>query len=121
LEALVRRSVTDEKCAFYVLFAPAQTSLSKSVSVAGQRWTIEECIEIAKDELGLDGYEVRTWHGWYRHITLVMLAQACLNVICLQATTEEKKRVQSVAGHARTRPFNTFGSTPLVVACYRNG
>ena len=89
---LVRRSITDGERAFYVVFAPAQTSLSTVVSVAGQRWTIEECFEIAKDELGLDEYEVRTWHGWYRHITLVMLAQACLNRVCLQATAEEKKR-----------------------------
>ena len=89
---LVRRSISDGERAFYMAFAPAQTSLPTLVSVAGQRWTIEECFEIAKDELGLDEYEVRTWHGWYRHITLVMLAQACLNVVCLQATTEEKKR-----------------------------
>ena len=89
---LVRRSMTDGKRAFYVVFAPVQISLPTAVSVAGQRWTIEECFEIAKDELGLDEYEVRTWHGWYRHITLVMLAQACLNQVCLQATAEEKKR-----------------------------
>jgi len=97
---LVRRSITDGERAFYSVFAPAQTSLSKAVSVAGQRWTIEECLEIAKDELGLDEYEVRTWHGWYRHITLVMLAQACLNVVCLQATAEEKKRIRPLDRHA---------------------
>ena len=97
---LVRRSLTDGERAFYVVFAPRQTSLPTLVSVAGQRWTIEECIEIAKDELGLDEYEVRTWHGWYRHITLVMLAQACLNVVCLQATAEEKKRIPPMAGYA---------------------
>jgi SRSO17 transposase len=94
---LVRRSITDGERAFYVVFAPAQTSLQTLVSVAGQRWTIEECIEIAKHELGLDEYEVRTWHGWYRHITLVMLAQACLNVVCLKANAEEKKRIRPVA------------------------
>lgn len=89
---LVRRSITNGERAFYVVFAPVQTALPTVVSVAGQRWTIEECFEIAKDQLGFDEYEVRTWHGWYRHITLVMLAQACLNVLCLQATAEEKKR-----------------------------
>lgn len=97
---LVRRSITDGERAFYMTFTPKSTPLLTLVTVAGQRWTIEECIEIAKDELGLDEYEVRTWHGWYRHITLVMLAQACLNVICLQATAEEKKRIPSVAEHA---------------------
>lgn len=97
---LARRSITDGERAFYVVFAPTQTVLQTLVSVAGQRWTIEECIEIAKDELGLDEYEVRTWQGWYRHITLVMLAQACLNVVCLQATAAEKKRGRPLAEHA---------------------
>ena len=46
--------------------------------VAGTRWTIEECFEEAKGEVGLDQYEVRKWDGWYRHITLAMLAHACL-------------------------------------------
>ncbi len=94
---LVRRSITDGERAFYAVFAPAQTSLETLVSVAGQRWTIEECFEIAKDELGLDEYEVRSWHGWYRHITLVMLAQACLNVVCLQANAQDKKNCFSAA------------------------
>ena len=46
--------------------------------VAGTRWTIEECFKEAKGEVGLDQYEVRKWDGWYRHITLAMLAHACL-------------------------------------------
>lgn len=46
--------------------------------VAGLRWTVEECFEVAKQEVGLDDYEVRSWHGWYRHMTLAMLALAFL-------------------------------------------
>jgi hypothetical protein len=42
------------------------------------RWTVEECFEVAKQAVGLDDYEVRSWHGWYRHITLAMLALAFL-------------------------------------------
>ena len=52
---------------------------------AGTRWTIEECFEEAKIEVGLDQYEVRKWDGWYRHITLAMLAHAYLSVIRRQA------------------------------------
>ena len=89
---MLRRSISAGERAFYVVFAPAQTSQQTLLSVAGKRWTIEECFEIAKDELGLVEYEGRTWHGGYRHITLVMLAQACLNVVRLQASTEEEKR-----------------------------
>ena len=53
--------------------------------VAGTRWTIAECFEEAKGEVGLDQYEVRKWDGWYRHITLAMLAHACLAVVRRQA------------------------------------
>jgi SRSO17 transposase len=64
------------------------------VSVAGQRWTIEECFEVGKDEVGLDEYEVRHWTAWYRHITLSMLALAFLTVTRSQAVEAEgsKKR-----------------------------
>ena len=53
--------------------------------VAGIRWTIEECFEEAKGQVGLDQYEVRKWEGWYRHITLAMLAHAYLAVVRQQA------------------------------------
>jgi SRSO17 transposase len=53
--------------------------------VAGSRWAIEECLETAKGEVGLDHYEVRRWPGWYRHITLALLAHAYLTVTRAQA------------------------------------
>jgi hypothetical protein len=49
--------------------------------VAGQRWNVEEDFEHAKGEVELDHYEVRQWIGWYRHITLAMLALAYLAVV----------------------------------------
>src|SRR5689334_24756507 len=55
------------------------------VRVAGARWAIEESFQIAKDDLGLDQYEVRSWQGWHRHVTLVMLVQAYLTVLRAQA------------------------------------
>jgi SRSO17 transposase len=76
---LVRRHCTDlTDLACYVVFAPANTSLATLARVAGMRWTVEECFEVAKQEVGLADYEVRSWHGWYRHITLAMLALAFL-------------------------------------------
>jgi SRSO17 transposase len=78
---LVRRSLADPTdLAYYVVFGPADATLSELVRVAGMRWTIEECLEAAKGEVGLDEYEVRKWDGWYRHITLAMLAHAYLTV-----------------------------------------
>jgi SRSO17 transposase len=78
---LVRRSLTDPTDrAYYVCFCPAGPALAELVRVAGTRWTIEECFESAKGEVGLDHYEVRRWPGWYRHITLALLAHAYLTV-----------------------------------------
>jgi SRSO17 transposase len=79
---LVRRSVSDPTdLAAYVVFAPQDTLLEKVARVAGARWTIESCFEAAKSEVGLDHYEVRSWTGWYRHITLAMWALALLAVL----------------------------------------
>lgn len=66
-----------EKTAFLV-FAPLGTSLADFVLAADTRWAIERCFQESKSELGLDQYEVRTWRGWHRHITLVMAAYALL-------------------------------------------
>ncbi len=90
---LFRRSLSDpSKIDYYVVFAPADATLQTLVTVAGQRWTIEECIELAKNEVGLDHYEVRHWTGWYRHITLAMLALAFLTITRLDARLVEQKK-----------------------------
>jgi SRSO17 transposase len=76
---LIRRHRQDpEDRTYYVVFGPADTNLATLARVAGRRWTVEECFEVAKQEVGLDEYEVRSWQGWYRHITLAMLALAFL-------------------------------------------
>jgi SRSO17 transposase len=76
---LVRRSRKDPKdLAFYVVFGPDRTTLAALARVAGRRWAVEECFEVAKQEVGLADYEIRSWHGWYRHVTLAMLALAFL-------------------------------------------
>ncbi len=78
---LVRRALTDSTdLAYYVCFCPTGTPLAELVQVAGTRWAIEESFESAKGEVGLDHYEVRRWPGWYRHITLALLAHAYLTV-----------------------------------------
>ncbi len=78
---LVRRSITDPSdLAYYLCFGPADTPLRELVRVAGARWAIEESFQTAKGDVGLDQYQVRRWDGWYRHITLAMLAHAFLSV-----------------------------------------
>jgi SRSO17 transposase len=79
---LVRRRVSEPtELAAYVVFAPQDTTLEEVVRVAGTRWTIESGFEAAKSEVGLDHYEVRSWTGWYRHMTLAMWALALLTVL----------------------------------------
>ena len=76
---LIRRSITEpDKLAFYLTHAADGTALVDLVQVAGTRWAIEACFEAAKGEVGLDQYEVRSWTGWHRHVTLAMLAHAYL-------------------------------------------
>lgn len=79
---LVRRTVDEAaEMSAYIVCAPVTTTLADHVRVAGMRWTVEESIQTAKGEVGLDQYEVRSWTGWYRHITLAMWASAFLSVI----------------------------------------
>jgi SRSO17 transposase len=76
-----RRRGAPEELQGYVAFAPAGTTLEQLVRVAGSRWTIEVAFAAAKGEVGLDQYEVRRYHGWYRHITRALFAQALLTVV----------------------------------------
>lgn len=83
---VMRRCLDDpSQKAYYLVFAPPETSLHTMVLAIGARWSIEVDLENAKD-LGLDHYEVRSYVGWYRHITLVMLASAFLLGLCVQDT-----------------------------------
>ncbi|WP_194921275.1 IS701 family transposase [Catenulispora rubra] len=87
---LARRSISDGELAYYHCFGPANTTLKTLVEVAGARWAIEECFQTAKNECGLDHYQVRKYAAWYRHITLSMAAHACLTVI--RAAERARKR-----------------------------
>ena len=82
----------------------------------GTRWTVEQCFEEGKGEVGLDHYEVRSWHGWYRHITLCMLAHAFLVVLRTQsqmlmedtAGDEQKKRWKPCLPHSPSQSLSAF-------------
>jgi SRSO17 transposase len=74
---MIRRGSTGE-LAFYRCWSPAPVPLAALVGVAGMRWAVEEGFQAAKGQVGLDHYQVRTWTGWHRHVTLAMLALAFL-------------------------------------------
>jgi len=73
---LIRRNIADGDLAFFTTWAPTGTGIETLVKVEGHRWAIEDSFETAKNELGLDHNETRSWHGWHRHVALVMLAFA---------------------------------------------
>ena len=96
----MRRSLEAEpEYAFYFTYARKEKSTLKTlVAVAGRRWAVESAFQMAKSECGLDHYEVRHWQGWYRHITLSMLALAALTVL----RAEEKKTFSQKGAPQRT-------------------
>jgi SRSO17 transposase len=94
---LVRRSRSDGELAFYACYGPAATPLVGLVRVAGTCWAVEEGFEQAKGEVGLDHYEVRKWPGWYRLITLALLAHAFLAVTRAQASGPQRAKGDAAA------------------------
>lgn len=87
---IARRSLhKSQEIAYYLSNAPAEMSLLRMAQVASLRYTVEQCIEEAKGETGLDEYEVRHWQSWYRHIALSMMAHTWLVAIRYQANQEK--------------------------------
>jgi len=91
---LIRRSLNDQDLAFFSTWCPAGTPIDTLVQVEGHRWAIEDAFETAKTELGLTHNETRSWHGWHRHVSLVMLAFAMMAVVRQRANrlTSPQKR-----------------------------
>jgi SRSO17 transposase len=100
---LIRRNIADGDLAYFTTWCPAGTPIEKLVCVEGHRWAIEDSFETAKNEFGLDHNETRSWHGWHRHVSLVMLAFAMMAAIQHQANkpTPKKSRSSSSAGRSK--------------------
>lgn len=104
---LIRRSTDDGELAFYHCYNPDHAGFGELVHVAGARWPIEECFGSAKNEVGLDNYQVRTWNAWHRHITLAMLAHTFLAVMAHKAKkggTNTPNNTTSKKTHPACRP-----------------
>ena len=78
---MIRRSIDDGELAFYHCYNPRHEPAGELVRVAGRRWPVEECFATGKGHVGLDNYQVRLYHAWYRHITLAMLAHTFLAIL----------------------------------------
>jgi len=82
---LIRRKIADGDLAFFTTWAPSGTTIERLAKIEGRRWAIEDSFETAKNELGLDHNETRSFHGWRRHVSLVMLAFAMMAAIRVHA------------------------------------
>jgi SRSO17 transposase len=90
---LIRRSVTDPAdVSYFACGGPPEATLEELVRIAGTRWAIEDLFELAKGDCGLDEYEVRSWVGWHRHVTLSLFALAVLAVVRSRAAKPAGKR-----------------------------
>ena len=110
---LIRRTITDQDLAFFSTWAPAGPLIEKLVRVEGCRWAIEDSFETAKNELGLDHNETRSWHGWHRHVSLVMLAFAMMATIRHRANatpTQQTIPQIFVARRLSAGPFRKFAA-----------
>ncbi len=78
---LARRNLDGREVKYFFSNASAATPWQRLATVGAMRWCVETSFEQAKTEGGLDEYEVRTYPGWYHHITLVLLAMAFLLLV----------------------------------------
>jgi SRSO17 transposase len=107
---LIRRNIADGEQAYFTTWYPAGTGIETLAAVEGQRWTIEDAFETAKTEFGLDHNETRSWHGWHRHVSLVMLAFAVMATIRHHANRPTPpKTLLRTARRRQTRPTSSAG------------
>jgi SRSO17 transposase len=113
---LIRRSLANGECAYFTTWCPLGTTIETLVAVEGQRWVIEDAFETAKNELGLDHNETRSWHGWHRHVSLVMLAFAMLATIRHKANQQPPQktliRLTRTPRTSSTGPSKKSGALP---------
>jgi SRSO17 transposase len=108
---MARRSLSDPgELAYYLAYAPAGVELAELARVDGSRWAIEECFQAAKNQCGLDEYEIRRYVGWYRHITLAMLAHAFLAVLAAQALDTAKGAAETTPPASSRSPWQRSGT-----------
>jgi SRSO17 transposase len=119
---LLRRShaagAKPAELAYVLVFAPTGTTLLDMVQAIGARWTVEQCFEEAKGEVGLDQYEVRSFHGWSWHITLCMLAHAFLTGLRSESQTGDAQPAGS-QGKKQT-PLSPSMACPRTLTAFKH-
>lgn len=111
---LIRRHLADGDLAFFSTWCPTGTDAATLVRIEGHRWAIEDSFETGKNELGLDHNETRSWHGWHRHVSLVMMAFAMMAVIRHHANKVPPQPASPAASACRSlKP----ASPPKTIRC----
>ncbi|WP_327365046.1 IS701 family transposase [Streptomyces sp. NBC_01217] len=114
---LIRRNRATGELAFYLCWSPTDVPLSELVRVAGVRWSVEECFQAAKGQVGLDHYQVRNWTSWHRHITLAMLALAFLAALAVGAAPDRAVDPHHPASSREPMPLTVPEIRRLFAAC----
>jgi SRSO17 transposase len=105
---LVRKSISaPSDLQAYICFCSEDTTLQKLAEIAGSRWTVEQSFEEAKGEVGLDHYEVRSYQGWYKHISLACCALALLTVI------KSLQQFNDIFQLSEEQDLNAYSEIPL--------
>ena len=107
---LRRHPARTDEVAFYLVHCPADTPMQEVVRAAGARWTIDDAFKLAKGQVGLDQYEVRSWRGWHRHVTLALLALAVLTVGARRARKGGRRRSAAAPSTSRSPSPRSAGS-----------
>ncbi|MET7685971.1 hypothetical protein [Streptomyces sp. NPDC005423] len=102
---LARRSVSrPEEISYYIAYCAADTTLDELIRIAGSRWAVEECFQTAKQECGLDDYQVRRYPGRHPHMTLAMAAHACLTVLRARQLDADKAETDPPSSSTSASP-----------------
>jgi hypothetical protein len=102
---LVRRDRRSRSLTCFICYGPADASIPELASVAGAQAAVEVAFQIARRWAGLDQYQVRGQQAWYRHVSLAMVAYACL-----ATTVAHQDPPVSTAVSARARPTHTVAA-----------
>jgi len=101
---VVRRAIDDGELAFFWCHTPTGATLADLVRVIGMRWAVEECFQAAKGQVGLDHYQVRSYPGWHRHVTLAIAAHSWLSVTAVLIAAQRGHRDNQLSLLHQSKP-----------------
>lgn len=108
---------------YYLANLPARTNLRQLAAAVKARWICEQAHQQLKEELGLDHFEGRSWHGLHRHALMTMIAYAFLQHRRIATAARKKKDQRPTATaefagraprHRRVHSSTTKSAMPIL-------